>query len=90
MGKEEEEEVEGEQDDDHEEEEPAANHRCVFTSCDLNKGADLFWSLLTNTTTTTITTLQSLIYKTLTKVRVAFNYMGKSMMKKEHNHYDKT
>ncbi|MPD02270.1 hypothetical protein E2C01_097843 [Portunus trituberculatus] len=49
---EEDEEVEGEKDDDHEkEEEPAANHRCAFTSRDLNKGADWFWSLLTFTTT---------------------------------------
>ncbi|MPC36710.1 hypothetical protein E2C01_030178 [Portunus trituberculatus] len=37
MGEEEEEDVEGEKDDDLEEE-AAANHRCVFTSRDLNKG----------------------------------------------------
>ncbi|MPC59585.1 hypothetical protein E2C01_053609 [Portunus trituberculatus] len=46
MGEEEEEEVEGEKDDDHEEEkEPAANHRYVITSRDLNKGTDWLWSL---------------------------------------------
>ncbi|MPC30083.1 hypothetical protein E2C01_023338 [Portunus trituberculatus] len=46
MVEEEEEEVEGEKDDDHEEEvEPEANHCCVFTSCDLNEGADWFQSL---------------------------------------------
>ncbi|MPC34861.1 hypothetical protein E2C01_028265 [Portunus trituberculatus] len=39
-------EVEGEKDNDHEEEEePAANHCCVFTSRDLNKGTDRFQSL---------------------------------------------
>ncbi|MPC68010.1 hypothetical protein E2C01_062199 [Portunus trituberculatus] len=43
---EEEEEVEGEKDDDDEEEEkPAPNHHFVFTSRDLNKGADWFRSL---------------------------------------------
>ncbi|MPC80390.1 hypothetical protein E2C01_074968 [Portunus trituberculatus] len=53
MGEEEEEEeVEGEK-DDHEEEEPAANHRYVFMSRVLNKGADWFRSLLTTTTTNT-------------------------------------
>ncbi|MPC97347.1 hypothetical protein E2C01_092659 [Portunus trituberculatus] len=45
MGEEGEEKAEGEKDDGHEEEEePAANHHCVFTSRDLNKGADWFWS----------------------------------------------
>ncbi|MPC59814.1 Tubulin-specific chaperone D [Portunus trituberculatus] len=40
--------MEGEKDDDHEEEEEeelAANLRCVFMSCALNKGADWFQSL---------------------------------------------
>ncbi|MPC65955.1 hypothetical protein E2C01_060095 [Portunus trituberculatus] len=61
MGEEEEEEVEGEKDDGHEEEEeePAANHCCVFMSRALNKGADWFWSLLTNATATTTITPQS-------------------------------
>ncbi|MPC41244.1 hypothetical protein E2C01_034832 [Portunus trituberculatus] len=35
--------MEGEKDDDQEE--PAANYRCVFTSRDLNKGADWYRSL---------------------------------------------
>ena len=37
--------MEGEKDDHEEEEEPAANHRLVFTSRDLNKGADWLRSL---------------------------------------------
>ncbi|MPC64898.1 hypothetical protein E2C01_059020 [Portunus trituberculatus] len=40
------EKVEQEKDNDREEEEePAANHCCVFASCELNKGADWFRSL---------------------------------------------